>query len=186
MSMKRPLRWLDVLSSGVLLVACAVVTVEALPALVRAAGVGGPAPLLARAPSPRELQHPAPAVHHGFAFQQDDEDERDPIDDLDRLYPGERPGMFPHAAPGALAHPGGADDDTHSVGKIERGKSQLGLAKKALTLTEEPGGSGVAGEVKAGELVMVVKETGEWALVAHEGGGTLEMGWVRKSELAIR
>ncbi len=42
------------------------------------------------------------------------------------------------------------------------------------------------GEVKAGELVMIVRESGDWALVWAGGADNFMKGWARKSGIAVR
>jgi uncharacterized protein YgiM (DUF1202 family) len=61
--------------------------------------------------------------------------------------------------------------------------TRMGLARSALTLHAEPGDDAyVIGEIKAGEQVVIIKEAGLWALVFQSGN----MGWTRKSEIAVR
>jgi hypothetical protein len=44
----------------------------------------------------------------------------------------------------------------------------------------------VLGEVKAGDMLMVVKEAGEWVLAVRSGGDGVLMGWTQRSEIAVR
>jgi hypothetical protein len=55
-------------------------------------------------------------------------------------------------------------------------------------LVERPGGDGgrTLGEIRPGELLMVVKEVGDFALVVHDGDDGMLMGWAKKSEIAVR
>lgn len=95
------------------------------------------------------------------------------------------------ALPGDRTHPFEGDDpgvgepaEESAPGEEGRSKSiRLGLARKTLTLYAEPGGAGeVLGEIKAGEQVVIIKEAGPWALVFQSGN----MGWTKKSEIAVR
>ncbi|WP_437280160.1 SH3 domain-containing protein [Sorangium sp. So ce375] len=64
---------------------------------------------------------------------------------------------------------------------------QAGIASRSITLLDEPRADGArVGAVAAGEVVMIVREWGEWAHVLKSDGGTMLMGWARRSEIAIR
>jgi hypothetical protein len=91
--------------------------------------------------------------------------------------PGDREHLFQGDDPGV-----GEPKDEPS-GEPKAGSIRLGLARKTLTLYAEPGGAGeVLGEIKAGEQVVIIKEAGPWALVFQSGN----MGWTKKSEIAVR
>lgn len=47
-------------------------------------------------------------------------------------------------------------------------------------------GAAPLGRVGAGELLIVIRETGAWAMVAHLGEEGSTTGWVRRGDLAIR
>ena len=65
--------------------------------------------------------------------------------------------------------------------------ARLGFARGALPLRERPDSGGrPVGEVKAGELVMIVRESGDWALVWAGGAENFIKGWARKSGIAVR
>ncbi len=80
---------------------------------------------------------------------------------------------------------GPAFDDEEDQGAP--GRLQAGIASRGITLLDEPRADGArVGSIAAGEIVMIVREAGAWALVMKNGGGDLLMGWARRSEIAIR
>jgi hypothetical protein len=94
---------------------------------------------------------------------------------------GDREHLFQGDDPGA----GEVEPDREPSAAEERreGSIRLGLARKTLTLYAEPGGAGEAlGKIEAGEQVVIIKEAGPWALVFQSGN----MGWTKKSEIAVR
>ncbi len=77
------------------------------------------------------------------------------------------------------------DDEGEEPGAPSR--LQLGIASRGITLLEEPRADGARiGAIAAGELVMIVREAGAWALVTKNQGDSMVMGWARRSEIAIR
>jgi hypothetical protein len=153
----RPSRWLDRLSATLLFAAAAVATIAAAPALLRAAGAPLPeARAPEAAPQPLDLRHAPPEI------LANPDKLFDPDHDLE-------PDDLPGSAPFAAAH-----------GKLGR---VLGL----LTLRDRPADGGkLVGEAKAGELVMVVKEVGDWAFVWAQIDDTMVVGWAKKSGIAVR
>lgn len=131
----------------------------------------------------------APAAPRGLPglgrtlFEDDEDDEV--LDDLQRLYP--EPGNFPR-----IPSLGGRDDARVQSGRgvddgvrVGHDDARLGLTRSRLTIREQPETRASAlGEVKEGELVMIVKELGDWVLVVHPED--VLMGWTRKSGIAIR
>jgi len=64
---------------------------------------------------------------------------------------------------------------------------QLGQTRQAVLLRERPAASSsVMGKVDEGELVSILRVTGDWALVYYGGSENLVAGWAKKSEIAIR
>lgn len=115
-----------------------------------------------------------PRAHRGFERAPADYDPRRSID--------EAPDQ--EAAP---RWPFESEPDEGAVPGASQGGSsksiRLGLARRALKLHAEPDDNGtVLGEIKAGEQVVIIKEAGLWALVFQSGN----MGWTRKSEIAVR
>ncbi|MCC6556103.1 MAG: SH3 domain-containing protein [Polyangiaceae bacterium] len=162
----RGARWIDRVTGLLLLAAGASVALAAAPAALRALGVGAP-PRQSAARLP-EIRYRAPASSPRFTF--DLEDDEEPEDRLD-----------PHA--GAPHGGGGGDAPAHG----DTGKIRMGLARRDLAVLGEPDAAGVRlGEIKAGDVIMVVREAGEWTLVIQNGADGVTMGWVRSSEIAIR
>jgi hypothetical protein len=114
------------------------------------------------------------------------------------------PLALPHRPPEILGHEGAGalfdpDDDE---AQISEPHGQLGLTRGPLVLHEHPADAArVVGDVQAGELVAIVRISGDWALVYYSGSaghadphppdphtpaGSLVLGWARKSEIAIR
>lgn len=98
------------------------------------------------------------------------------------------PLALPHRPPELLSHEGpeglfDPDDD-----EAPPSHGQLGLAREKVALHEQPATvAPEVGDVEAGEMVTILRVVGEWALVYSGGdGGNLVVGWVRKSEIAVR
>ena len=98
------------------------------------------------------------------------------------------PIVMPHRPPEILAHEDdleGPSDDDETPPSEPRG--QLGLTRGPLVLHERAaGGAAVVGDVQAGEMVTVLRITGDWALVYYGGADGLVVGWAKKSDIAIR
>lgn len=68
-----------------------------------------------------------------------------------------------------------------------RGHAQLGHARGAVALRDRPADQGrPLGAIQAGELVMILKESGDWLQVWASGADGVVMGWVKKSGIAVR
>ncbi|WP_437939452.1 SH3 domain-containing protein [Sorangium sp. So ce341] len=94
----------------------------------------------------------------------------------------EDPGADEPRSPRDDGPAGGEEDDPDAPARL-----QAGIASRSITLLEEPRADGARiGAVAAGELVMVMRESGAWALVMKHDGGNMVMGWARRSEIAIR
>lgn len=181
-------RLMDALTVLLLSLAVAGSLAAAGPALLRVAGVGSPPNLVGSIGAGRLAPAEHPPVPRTF-FAPPDEDEDEPrVTELERMYPD---GMWPGrngrdpkpSARGRDPSGGDAHGKIPALGKTTR----LGLTQKPLTLFDSPGENGdVLGAVKAGELVMIVREVGDWALVVYEGADDVLMGWLKKSGIAIR
>lgn len=111
---------------------------------------------------------------------------------------GESPGAaptldLPHVPPEILRDPEKLVDPDHDADQDDipfaptRGHGQLGHARGAALLRDRPAEVGKSvGEIKAGELVMILKESGDWLQVWASGGDGVVMGWVKKSGIAVR
>ncbi|WP_437962628.1 SH3 domain-containing protein (plasmid) [Sorangium sp. So ce119] len=164
-----PARRLDRLTGLVLLAATAIALFPTAPLLLRALagerppmqGAGRFAHLLER----RSPDEEASRAHPRFPFDDDDPGAHDP--------------RTPHD------DPPGFDEEVDEPGAPSR--LQLGIASRGVTLVDEPRPDGArVGAIAAGELVMVVRESGGWVLVVKNQGGSMMMGWARRSEIAVR
>jgi hypothetical protein len=102
--------------------------------------------------------------------------------------PAEERLVLPHRPPEIVAHPDGTEYPFDPDGDDDAPEphGQLGLTRRPLVLHEQPAGRAtVVGDVKAGEMVTILRVAGDWALVYYNGGG-LVVGWAKKSEIAIR
>lgn len=160
----------------------ALVTVAAGPSLLAAVGVErgsaaapsrlplGPPRLGELAGDPGDDEGPG-----GFVFAPDDED-AEPADDLQRLYPDRAlwPGMRERRAP---VEP---DDEPDSF----RPRVRFGTSLQALRiLASSRDDAEELGRVKAGASLRILKEQGDWALVLSDDA---VMGWAKRSGIAVR
>jgi hypothetical protein len=167
----RPLRWMDPLTTLFVLGAITIVAVTASPHVLRAAGMGPPPSVgfgsgarLGARPLPTAFSHPEYAPH-----------ERPVLQDA-------------QPAPRVIAPPideGGLDFDSDRFG--------FGTVRRATELhAKAEANAETTGLLKAGSLVMIVQESGEWAFVLYNGAANgapkagMVVGWIKKSEIAIR
>ncbi|XXX78843.1 SH3 domain-containing protein [Sorangium sp. So ce134] len=161
-------RRLDRLTGLVLFAATAVALLPMAPIALRAVA-GDRAPVQSASRFAHLLEGRSPAAgraeaHHRFPFDED---------------PGADEPRSPHDDGPAF------DDDEEDPGAPAR--LQPGIASRGITLLDEPRPTAArVGAIAAGELVMVVRESGAWALVLKHDGGNMLMGWARRSEIAIR
>ncbi len=161
-------RWIDTLTTLLLVAAVCFVAVAATPALLRAAGL---APFGPSGSYRLPLRGPASEPHPtGGRLAEDDDDAAN--DDGDPL-PGPR--ITPRRDSPA-AEPAEEGPRVRMRPAVVRRKAML-----RLEASEE---ADPAGKLDAGDQVFVVRESGEWVLVLQSGAGG--MGWMKKSELAIR
>ncbi|WP_437735425.1 SH3 domain-containing protein [Sorangium sp. So ce1335] len=165
-----PARRLDRLTGLVLVAAAAVALSPTAPLLLRAV-LGERPPMQAAGRFAHLLERRSPdddgaraPTHPRFPF------DADPDDDDPRSPHGALPGFDEE----------GDDPDAPA-------RPQIGVASRGLTLVDEPRADGArVAAVAAGELVMIVREAGGWALVAKHQQGNLVVGWARRSEIAVR
>lgn len=154
---RQPARWLDRATGLLLCVAVAIALGSATPALLRALG----APLPQGAPQ------------------------------------GEGPPLvLPRQPPELLAHPDLLLDPDHDLDADEAqaaapaapaAPGRIGLARGPLTLHDQPAlAARSLGDVQAGELVLIMREAGDWVYVLHDGDDRMLRGWAKKSEIAVR
>jgi uncharacterized protein YgiM (DUF1202 family) len=156
----RGARWLDRLAGVALLASVAAVAGAATPALLRVAGVGAPPDGYAELPRARAAAPSATATathRFEFIFDADDEDKGSPT------------ATPPGQAGSSWATP------------------RMGLVRKKLELRDQASArGGIIGEVPAGAVVTVVKEQGEWVLIAQSGTDDMAFGWAPRSGVAVR
>lgn len=190
-------RWLNRLS-GVLLVIAVGSTLGALaPGLRLAAGSGSAA--LEEGAQPRPMfALPGSADPSPLPKFADDDDEDEPhLTELERMYPD---GMWPgqkhrgsrrgadSAGDSPAARHGGApsaNEDTDRGGPTGARKA-FALAPLELRLKPEDGAPTTGAVIRAGEIVMILKEAGAFSLVLYNGTGDVQMGWVKRDEVAVR
>jgi hypothetical protein len=176
---RRP-RWLETTIGLLLIGAVGVVGLAASPALLRAAGL-----TRTSTTARMEFGHPdrnsIPGVDErsargGFVFSfEDEEEEENP--NPPNGWPGQRSPERSERPRVRRDDPGAADTSR------PRSEVRMGFSRKELKLFDQPAaGAAVTATVKEGEVVMILKEQGGWALVVHSP----EMGWARLSEIAVR
>jgi hypothetical protein len=70
---------------------------------------------------------------------------------------------------------------------VEPGDARLAIAVRDVVVRERADErSASVAKVPRGELLIVIREAGAWAMVAHLGGEGSTTGWVRRGDLAIR
>ena len=163
----RPARWADRITALFLLAAATLLLGALTPPVLRVLGVGAPSSPVMRAerlPLPERETEPRP--RRTFFEGGDEGDDEDDF-----------PGVVP---PHALPHRGGQVPSTG-------GPMLMALARHDLLLHADPDpGSATLGQVESGDTLMVMKESGDWALVIRTGAEGVLMGWARRSEIAVR
>lgn len=62
-----------------------------------------------------------------------------------------------------------------------------GFARSPLSLRDKPSEAGrVVGEIQAGRLVRIWRESSDWALIISGDEDDMAAGWVKKSGIAVR
>jgi hypothetical protein len=158
----RRARWMDATTVVLLLVGVFVVLLTAAEPVLRAAGLGaGPA----RDDEGVTLLAPDP---HGAPDPRDIDLHQRGVED-------------------ALRHPPAAKDDADSPPSGATRLQRFGVVRRRVSILEQPvPGARSLGDVEPGELVGVVREVGDFALVVHSGEDGALMGWAKKSEIAVR
>ena len=100
-------------------------------------------------------------------------------------YPGPRQLLgSPDDVPEVLVDP---DQEDEGEDLAPPGALEIGLTRDALTLHDHPASAAaVTGRLPAGELVTILRVVGDWILVYHTGPAGPEVGYVKKSEVAVR
>ena len=184
-------RALDALTFVAVAGALVLVGIAAAPAVLRTAtttapNVGEASPVGPLRPPGFRGDGMTPAPHRSFVTSNDD-DEDDPLAQLEKM----RPALPGDADLEERLHERPAEHDAE-LGQVDKGSAQVrfGTARNNVFLLAEPGDvTHTRGVVHAKERVMIVKENGDWVQVIHggpESGGEMGMGWVKKSEIAIR
>lgn len=165
----------DLLALGLVAVTVAVVTAAAAPSVARELGLTS-ASLSRREPAHRGQLDPSASPHRQGRGQP--------------AYGAPR-GLGVPGAPGQLPDLGVPDlvsppDDLDDEGR-NPGDARLAVAVRDLVVRELADDRAASlGGVPRGELLIVIREAGAWAMVAHLGGEGSTTGWVRRGDLAIR
>ncbi|MRG92024.1 hypothetical protein [Polyangium spumosum] len=174
----RPGRWTDTLTTLLLVATACLVALSATPALLRAAGVAPFGPSDGFRSPLRDLTEPHSLGGHPAEGDEEEDDRgNDPL-----LTP--RFDVFEDRPRGAArggvntAEPGDDAPRARMRPAVVRRKATL-----RLSASED---ADPIGELKPGDSLFVVRESGEWALVMQTGAEGVLMGWTQKSQLAIR
>lgn len=155
-SAPRRARWMDVATVVLLLIGVSAVLFTAAEPLLRSAGVGA-----GRAHEDEGVTLFAPDPH-----------------DHDLHWRG---------AEDARQHPPVAEEDDEAPPTGAKRLQRFGVVRHRVSILEQPAiGARALGDVEPGELVGVVREVGDFALVVHSGEDGALMGWAKKSEIAVR
>ncbi|MDC3954165.1 hypothetical protein [Polyangium jinanense] len=175
----RPGRWIDTLTTLLLVATACFVAVSATPALFRAAGLApfGPSGML-RAPLGGPATEPHP-IGAGLAEEDADDDDQ-----------GSDPLLGPRFDPlrdGPRASARSSDSAEQPDEGAPRGRMRPAVVRRKATLRLSAAeDADPTGEVNVGDSVFVVREQGEWVLVLQTGAEGVLMGWMQRSQLAIR
>lgn len=150
----------DLLALALVATSVGVVSASAAPSVARELGLTS-ASLSRRAP-------PHPLVDRTIGS---------PHDPRPRGGRGDLPGLADRGAPST--DPLGEDADP--------GDARLAVAVRDVVVRDRADDrASPVGKVPRGELLIVIREDGAWAMVAHLGGEGATTGWVRRGDLAIR
>lgn len=155
-SAPRRARWVDAATVVLLLIGVSAVFFAAAEPLLRAAGIG------------------AGHAHEdeGVTLFAPDPHDRD---------------LHGQGAEGARRHPPVAEEDDEAPPTSAKRLQRFGVVRHRVSILEQPAaGARSLGDVGPGELVGVVREVGDFALVVHSGEDGALMGWAKKSEIAVR
>lgn len=95
--------------------------------------------------------------------------------------PGRGPGGVSGLGDRAAAPSDPLDEDA------DPGDARLAVAVRDVVVRDRADErASPVGKVPRGELLIVIREDGAWAMVAHLGGEGATTGWVRRGDLAIR
>lgn len=174
-------RWLNLVTTAVLVAVAGTVLGAAAPSLLRA-GIGATAEV-GDFPPPVRVTHPTLVPQHhprprGFEFAPESDDSDSDDGNVGPSFPmprGEGPGLKPRRAPAG-------DDDDGPGGGLG---IKSGITMRPLLLRDRRTNS-IVREVRAGESVSVLSEDGDWVLVAHESDARIVTGWARRNELLLR
>ncbi|MDI3282388.1 hypothetical protein [Polyangium sp. 15x6] len=171
-------RWIDTLTTLLLVATACFVAVSATPALLRATGLApfGPSGVL-RAPLGGQATEPHP-IGAGLAEDDEDDDDHGSEPLLGPRFDPFRDGPRDSARPSDSAQPDEGAPRGRMRPAVVRHKATL-----RLSASED---ADPTGEVNVGDSVFVVREQGEWVLVLQTGAEGVLMGWTQRSQLAIR
>jgi len=164
----RPSRGLEVMTTLALVAALGLVLVTAMPAILRAAGVG-PYAETRRFSLPEDGLGPSPLHPPKATGTVEEDDEEAPEED--EIAP---------TRPRSRAEEAEPEDprSTRIRPAFVRSTTKL--------LVEASEDAAASGEVREGDTVFVIQERGEWVLVFRTNTDGIIKGWIQRSRLAIR
>jgi Bacterial SH3 domain len=183
---RRAQRWTDTAAVLLTCVSVAAVIAAAMPALLRAAGLGAPPEDTSRHDADRlKLPTPPPGAAGNPIFAPDDEDDEEGdephLTQLEREYPE---GLWPGRR---SAEDRAREREIFGAPPGGAASAKTGRALGPLKLFKDPlPGAGVVAIVARGTALQIVHEVGDWVFIKYRGGGEPVTGWVQKSEISVR
>lgn len=182
---RRAPRWTDTAAVLLLCASVASVLAAAMPALLRAAGLGAPPEDTARHDVDRlklPTQPPGAAGNPIFAPDEEEDDGDEPrLTQLERDFPE---GMWPGRR---SAEDREREREIFGAPPGSAAALKPGRALGPLKLFKVPASdASIVAVVAQGTALQIVRELGDWVFVKYRGGGEPITGWVQKSEISVR
>ena len=180
---RRAQRWTDTAAVLLLCASVAAVLAAAMPALLRAAGLGAPPEDPARYHGRRlELPTPPHGAEETPIFAPGEEDDDEPrLTQLERDFPE---GMWPGRR---SAEDRAREREIFGAPPGSAAPLRTGRALGPLKLFKDPlPGAGIVAIVARGAALQIVREAGDWVFIKYRGSGEPITGWVPKSEISVQ
>lgn len=180
---RRAQRWTDTAAVLLLCASVAAVLAAAMPALLRAAGLGAPPEDTARYHGRRlELPTPPHGAEETPIFAPGEEDDDEPrLTQLERDFPE---GMWPGRR---SAEDRAREREIFGAPPGSAAPLRTGRALGPLKLFKDPlPGAGIVAIVARGAALQIVREAGDWVFIKYRGSGEPITGWVPKSEISVQ